>query len=155
MFQLNAKEIIELLPHRYPFLFLDRIKELVPLEYGIGIKNVTLNESFFHGHFPDQPILPGIIIVEALAQLTAIVYASGALGNNNKENFSTIKERIAEKIGYLIKVDIKFTRLVRPGDQLLLFSEIGRKIGKIMQVKVKAMVDNQIVARGFLFVSER
>ncbi len=154
MVQLNAKEIMELLPHRYPFLFLDRIKELVPLKYGIGIKNVTLNESFFQGHFPDQPILPGIIIVEALAQLTAIVYASVAL-ENNKRNLSMIKERIAEKIGYLIKVDIKFTRLVHPGDQLFLFAEIGRKFGKIMQVKVKAMVDNQIVAHGFLFVSER
>lgn len=156
MLSLTAKEIIELLPHRYPFLYLDSVQELVPCKYGIGIKNVTINEPFFQGHFPNTPILPGIIIIEALAQLTAIVCASAGL-ENNKGNLEALKERAAQKVGYLSKVNIKFTNIVTPGEQLLLFSEVGKRFGNIIQVKVKASIKERAkdVAIGEIFVSEK
>lgn len=156
MLSLTAKEIMELLPHRYPFLYLDSVQELVPCKYGIGIKNVTINEPFFQGHFPNTPILPGIIIIEALAQLTAIVYATVGL-EETKDNFEILKKRIIQKIGYLTKVNIKFTNVVVPGEQLLLSSKIGKRLGNIIQVKVEAIVKEKAkdVAIGEIFVSEK
>lgn len=156
MLSLTTKEIMELLPHRYPFLYLDSVQELVPCKYGIGIKNVTINEPFFQGHFPNTPILPGIIIIEALAQLTAIVYATVGF-EETKDNFEILKKRIIQKIGYLTKVNIKFTNAVIPGEQLLLSSKIGKRLGNIIQVKVKAIVKEKAkdVAIGEIFVSEK
>ncbi|MGQ9535368.1 MAG: 3-hydroxyacyl-ACP dehydratase FabZ [bacterium] len=154
MYQLKAKEIAELLPHRHPFIFLDSVKELIPGKYALGIKNVTIDEPFFQGHFPDNPILPGVVIIEALAQLTAIIYASIGLENLNVLD-EELKRVIKQKIGYLVKVNIKFMQPVYPGDQLCLISEIGKNFGNLKQVKVKVMVENQEIAIGELIVSEK
>lgn len=154
MYQLTAKEITELLPHRYPFIFIDRVKELIPGKYALGIKNVTINEPFFQGHFPDNPILPGVVIIEALAQLTAIVSATIGFENVNLSDEES-KKVVRERIGYLAKVNIKFMQPVYPGDQICLITEIGKNFGSLKQVKVKAMLGNQEIASGELFVSEK
>jgi len=153
MDKLDILDIMELLPHRYPNLYIDTVVELEPGKYGKALKNVTINEPYFQGHFPERPILPGIVIVEALAQLTALVYASVVLLEEKKDK--SLSKKAKEKVGYLTKVNVKFKHLVYPGDQLLLFSEIGKKFGRIMQIGVKAMVDKKIVADGEIFVSER
>ncbi|MCR8844724.1 3-hydroxyacyl-ACP dehydratase FabZ [Paenibacillus sp. SC116] len=168
---LNADDIRLLLPHRWPFLLLDRIVELKPGVSGVGIKNVTVSEPFFEGHFPKESIMPGVLIVEALAQMTALVHITGALyemqqGDGNSEPVVSREsiqkllagegEDISSKVGYLASIrDFKFMKPVVPGDQLLLKVQVGRSLGALYQVKVSAMVDKQAVAEGSLNVSHR
>ncbi|WP_028593864.1 3-hydroxyacyl-ACP dehydratase FabZ [Paenibacillus assamensis] len=166
---LNADDIRSLLPHRWPFLLLDRIVELKPGVSGIGIKNVTVSEPFFEGHFPKESIMPGVLIVEALAQMTALVHITGALYEIQQADSETAVSRenilklmagegedISSKVGYLASIrDFKFMKPVVPGDQLLLKVQVGRSLGALYQVKVSAMVDKHIVAEGSLNVSHR
>jgi len=157
---LDSDMIRMLLPHRYPFLLLDKVIKIVPGVEAIGVKNVTVNEPFFQGHFPQKSIMPGVMIVEALAQLTAIAYCSRVLKEKGVENFNKLQEydirpeEIAGHVGYLVDINVKFKRVVVPGDQLILNCLLGRSMGVLSQVKVSALIDKAVVAEGRLTVSE-
>ena len=132
---LTNKEIREILPHRYPFLLVDKIIELEPGKRAVGIKNVSANEPFFQGHFPEYPIMPGVLIVEALAQTAGIAVA--------------VLEDNKGKLGVFAGIDsMKFKNQVLPGDVLVLEAEIlVSKLG-LTKAKVKATVDGKVAAEG-------
>lgn len=145
MQSLDIKQILSILPHRYPFLLVDKIIE-VDLEKGFiaGQKNVTFNEAFFQGHFPDAPIMPGVLILEALAQ------AGGVLVH--------LKGQQEGKIAVLLNVNnAKFRRPVRPGDILILHCQGLHLSSKGGRVKAEALVNEQVVAEaeiGFVFADK-
>lgn len=137
---MDIKEIMSLIPHRYPFLLVDRILECVPGKYVKGYKNVSFNEDFFNGHFPNNPIMPGVLMVEALAQLS-----SGIL--------MTLPE-YKGKLALFAGIDgVRFKRIVVPGDRLDMYSEITKIKGPICKVKCKASVDGQTVTEAELMFS--
>lgn len=128
---LNVDEIKKIIPHRYPFLFVDKILEVEEGVRAVGIKNVTANEEFFNGHFPDFPVMPGVLIVEALAQVGAVAML--------------IKEENRGRIAFFGGIDnCRFKRQVRPGDQLRLEVEMTRVRGSIGKGKGVATVDGEI-----------
>lgn len=130
----DVREIQKILPHRYPFLLVDRMLSIENGVRGQGIKNVTINEPFFQGHYPGKPIMPGVMIVEALAQVGAIVLMNG---------------REKKVTPYLAGIDtLRFRRPVVPGDQLLLEVELTVARGDVGKMKAKATVDGQVVAQG-------
>lgn len=132
---LTVKEIKDILPHRYPFLMIDRVEEVVEGKSAKGYKNVTINENFFNGHFPDYPVMPGVLILEALAQIGAICILS--------------QEEFKGKIGFLVGADkVRWKKQVTPGDKLNLEIEIVRLRGSIGVGKGKATVDGSIVCEG-------
>jgi len=132
---LDAKQIMEIIPHRYPFLLIDKIEELEPGKKAIGYKNVTMNEYFFQGHFPVEPIMPGVLTVEALAQVGAVCLLS--LDENKG------------KIGYFAGINnLKFKKKVVPGDTLKLEVEIIKQKGPIGIGKGIATVDGKIAVIG-------
>lgn len=128
---LNTEQIEERIPHRYPFLLVDRIVELDVGKRAVGIKNVTINEPYFTGHFPDYPVMPGVLIVEALAQVGGIVMSDDESGN---------------KIGLFTGIDqCRFKRQVKPGDQLQLAFDVTRVKGPIVKGKGVATVNGELV----------
>ena len=130
---LDIDAIREILPHRYPFLLVDRIEEL-EAERVVGIKNVTVNEPFFAGHFPDYPVMPGVLIIEAMAQVAGVLVLSG------------IPDR-KSKLVLLAGVDgAKFRKPVRPGDQLRMEMKILRSRASMAKVSGTATVDGAVVA---------
>ena len=133
---MDVTEIRQFLAHRYPFLLVDRVTQLTPGESITAIKNVTINEPFFTGHFPAQPIMPGVLIIEALAQTT------GLLG------FKTIDENPSTNLLYVLAgIDkAKFKQQVIPGDQLVLSAEILRHKGAVWIYQTQAHVDGKLVA---------
>lgn len=132
---LNIEEIKEILPHRYPFLLVDRIEEIEEGVRAVGIKNVTINEPFFQGHFPEYAVMPGVLIVEALAQVGAVALLK--------------KEENRGKLGFLAGInEFRFKHQVRPGDVLRLEVEIIRLKGSIGKGYGKATVDGKIAAEG-------
>ncbi len=135
---LDVNEIMKLLPHRYPFLLVDRITEIEPDKKIVGLKNVTINEPFFPGHFPGHPVMPGVLIVEAMAQVAAILVYSSSADN-------------AGKITYFVGIDnTKFRKPVVPGDQLRLELEvIGCRRG-IYTFSGKAYVEGKLVTESEL-----
>lgn len=130
---IDIQEILALLPHRYPFLLVDRIVEIDPGKSILGIKNVTVNEPFFQGHFPGRPIMPGVLIVEALAQ------TGGVLA------FTTLEEK-SGSVFFTGIDEARFRKPVIPGDQLKLAVEVLRHRKEIWIFSGKAYVDNDIVA---------
>lgn len=133
--QMDINEIQSLLPHRYPMLLIDRVLECTPGESLVGIKNVTYNEQFFTGHFPDKPIMPGVLILEALAQATGVL-AFYTL--NRKPDDNTLY--------YLVGVDkARFKKPVVPGDQLVLEARLTREIKGIYRFDTVAKVDGEVV----------
>jgi len=134
---LETKDIEKIIPHRNPFLLVDRILEVEPGKRAVGIKNVSANEPFFQGHFPGNPIMPGVLIVEALAQ-TACVAA--LLDEVNKG-----------KLGVFAAIDsMKFKKLVTPGDTLRLETEVTAFKLNIAVINVKATVDGKLAAEGVI-----
>lgn len=135
---LDVNEIMKLLPHRYPFLLVDRVIEVDPGKKIVGLKNVTINEPFFPGHFPGHPVMPGVLIVEAMAQVAAILVYSSSEDNKGK-------------ITYFVGIDnTKFRKPVVPGDQLRLELEvIGCRRG-IYTFSGKAYVDGKLVTESEL-----
>lgn len=130
---IENKEIREFIPHRYPFLLVDRVLDVEDNKKAIGIKNVTANEPFFEGHFPGNPIMPGVLIVEAMAQLAGIIVMHG--------------EENREKLGLFTGINkCKFKKVVRPGDQLRLEVEIISSKMNLVKVKGKATVDGDTAA---------
>ena len=161
---MDVNEIRKTIPHRWPFLLLDRVIELKAGVTGVGIKNVTISEPFFEGHFPNESIMPGVLIVEAMAQLTAVVYCTGALESMKEyvEEAAGAAESavndidISSRVGYLVAIkDMKFMKPVVPGDQLRLRADIGKSYGLLSKVKVSAHVGHECVAMGTLTVSQR
>ena len=134
---LDIKEIMKIIPHRNPFLLIDRIEELEPGKNAVGYKNVTMNEPFFEGHFPKEPVMPGVLIIEALAQTGAVAILS--------------LEEYKGKIAYFAGINnVKFKKKVVPGDILKLEVEIIKQKGPIGVGKAKATVGDTIVAYGEL-----
>ena len=136
----NIEEIMKILPHRYPFLLLDRLEVEVPGEKGVGIKNVTMNEEFFQGHFPNNPVMPGVLQIEAMAQ------TAGAVTIAQDENY-------AEKIKNVLFMSIdgvKFRKQVKPGDQLRMHVERIKARRNIFVFKAVAMVDDQVACEAEL-----
>jgi beta-hydroxyacyl-ACP dehydratase FabZ len=130
----SIQEIMELLPHRYPFLLVDRIVEWEPGKRIVGIKNVTINEPFFQGHFPGHPIMPGVLIVEAVAQAGGIL-ALKAMGGERR-------------IAYFAGIDnCKFRRPVVPGDQLRLEVTVLAHKGPVWKMHGEALVDGAVAAK--------
>ncbi|WP_174734291.1 3-hydroxyacyl-ACP dehydratase FabZ [Mesobacillus harenae] len=128
---LDVTQIKEIIPHRYPFLLVDRIVEIEDGKKAIGIKNVTANEEFFNGHFPDYPVMPGVLIVEALAQVGAVAMLK--------------PEENRGKLAFFAGIDnCRFKRQVKPGDQLRLEVEIVKLRGPIGKGKAVATVDGEI-----------
>ena len=142
---MNVCDIRNFLPHRYPFLLVDKVADLQPGKSIRAIKNVTVNEPFFNGHFPAKPIMPGVLIIEALAQ------ATGLLG------FKTMSELPPENILYmLVAIDkARFKRQVEPGDQLVLEADIIKKKGMMWVFETRATVDNQLAASAELICAAK
>jgi 3-hydroxyacyl-[acyl-carrier-protein] dehydratase len=138
---LTIEQIQALLPHRYPFLLVDRIIENIPGEKAVGIKNVTMNEPFFQGHFPGRPIMPGVLIVEAMAQVGGVVLLQMA--------------DLKDKLSLFAGIDkVRFRRPVTPGDQLVMTVDLlcikQRRFGKM---QARAEVDGQLTCEGELMFS--
>jgi 3-hydroxyacyl-[acyl-carrier-protein] dehydratase len=130
---MNIKEIQELLPHRYPFLLVDRIIEIQPGVKAVGIKNMTINEGFFQGHFPGQPIMPGVLIIEAMAQVAGLLaFRSGA--------------NVGKSVYFMSIEKAKFRKPVVPGDQLKLEVSILQHRGNVWKFSGNAVVGEKIAA---------
>ena len=129
---MNIIEIMKKLPHRYPFLLVDRIVDIQPNVSIVGIKNVTINEPFFQGHFPDQPIMPGVMIVEAMAQ------AGGVLAFSSGNDANSVFFMSIEKA--------KFRKPVVPGDQLRMDVKVMHQRGNVWRLSGTAKVDDKVVA---------
>jgi len=138
---LDIKGIMAILPHRYPFLLVDRIVEVELGQSITGIKNVTMNEPFFQGHFPGEPVMPGVLILEAMAQVGSIL---ACLSN----------QEMVGRLAYFAGVDkARFRRVVRPGDQLVLKLTMLKQKGKVIKVAGQALVDGQLVTEAELMAS--
>lgn len=132
---LDIKEIVRLLPHRFPFILVDRILEGEKNKSMIGLKNVSMNEPFFQGHFPSDPIMPGVLILEGMAQVGGILA------------FYSIPEMVGEKLIYFAGIDkVRFRRPVVPGDQLIFEMVVLKHKGKIWKMAGTARVDKEVVA---------
>lgn len=131
---LDILQIMELLPHRYPFLLIDKLVDLVPNESAVGIKNVTFNEPFFQGHFPGRPIMPGVLIIEAMAQTAACVVVQGMPKSD-------------KRLVYFMSVEnARFRKPVVPGDQLRIHVKKERNRGNVWRFAGEARVDGQLMA---------
>jgi 3-hydroxyacyl-[acyl-carrier-protein] dehydratase len=138
---MTVEKISQWLPHRFPFLLIDRIIDLVPEKSVVALKNVTCNEQFFQGHFPNWKIMPGVLIVEAIAQAGAVLL------------FNTIPDA-ERKFVVLSKIErAKFKRMVTPGDQLRIEVEWVRLKGRICQMRGKALVGGEVAAETEIFAS--
>jgi beta-hydroxyacyl-ACP dehydratase FabZ len=140
---LDVKKILKSVPHRYPFLLVDRIVEIHGSEKVVGIKNVSINEPFFQGHFPEKPVMPGVLICEAMAQVGAIFAhnARGGVADN--------------RVFVLTGLDkVKFKRPVEPGDQLRMELTCLKRRGSFSKMQGTAMVDGKLVAQAEISAME-
>ena len=141
----DATRIQELLPHRYPFLLVDRVLELEPNQRILALKNVSINEHFFQGHFPGHPVMPGVLVLEALAQAGGLLTQLSAGDAEDGD----------EKLFYLVKIDnARFSRMVVPGDQLMLEVRLKRMIRNMAMYECAASVDGKQVASADILCAE-
>ncbi|MEU6483377.1 3-hydroxyacyl-ACP dehydratase FabZ [Streptomyces sp. NPDC046887] len=148
----SSDDIKRMLPHRWPMLMIDRAHDVVPGVSGRGVKSVSVNEPFFAGHYPDHSIMPGVLIVEAMAQLVAVVYVAELLAGDGSGTADD--GDVSRSVGYLGSISgMKFSRLVVPGDQLTLDARFGQRLGGLRQVKVRASVGSELAAAGTLVVT--
>jgi len=139
---LDIQEIMKLLPHRYPFIMIDRILELTPGEKIIALKNVTINEPFFQGHFPANPIMPGVLIIEAMGQAGAVLAAK-----------SLEREPNGVLIYFMGMDKVKFRKPVTPGDQLIFEMKFLKQRRNVFRMSGTAYVDENIVAQAELMAT--
>ena len=137
---MDINEIMKVLPHRYPFLLIDRVVSFDPNKTLVAIKNVTINEPFFQGHFPGHPVMPGVLIIEAMAQ-TAALLAFKSLDITKPE----------DQVVYFVGIDkARFKKPVVPGDQLIITAEIVRNLKGIWKFSAKAEVDGKLASEAVL-----
>ena len=145
MSEMDIHEVMKHLPHRYPFLLVDKVLDFVPGESLRAVKNVTINEPFFQGHFPHIPVMPGVLIMEALAQATGIL-SFKTTGNLPSDN----------SLYYFVGIDkARFRKPVEPGDQLILEVSLERRIRDVWKFTGKALVDGEVVASANLMCAEK
>ena len=132
--RIDINEIMSIIPHRYPFLLVDRVIEIDLNKSIVGIKNVTANEPQFTGHFPTRPVMPGVLIIEAMAQLSAVLVAKSMESTDDKEVF------------FMSIDESKFRKVVEPGDTLTLYAEIIQSRGPVWKFKARSEVDGKVAA---------
>lgn len=131
----DVKDIMKMIPHRYPILLVDRLLEFVPGESAVGLKNVTMNEPHFMGHFPSEPVMPGVLIIEAMAQTAALVVVK------------TMGKETEGKLVYFMTIEnAKFRKPVVPGDSMHIHVQKLQTRGPVWKFSGKAMVDGKLVA---------
>ena len=142
---MNINDILQHLPHRYPFLLIDRVTEFNPGQSLVGYKNVTFNEPFFQGHFPERPIMPGVLILEAMAQATGLLA------------FKTVERGARrESLYFLVGMDnVRFKKPVEPGDQLMLYATLLRSRRGIWVFDCEARVNGAMVATAQIMCTEQ
>lgn len=145
MNSMDICEVLKYLPHRYPFLLVDRVIECIPGKSLVALKNVTYNEPFFQGHFPQRPIMPGVLILEALAQATGILA------------FRTTETRPTQNVLYFfVGIDnARFKHPVEPGDQLILEVDLVRRMRDLWKFSAQAKVDGKVVASAELMCAKK
>jgi 3-hydroxyacyl-[acyl-carrier-protein] dehydratase len=132
---INLQRVLQMIPHRYPFLMIDRVEEVITDKSAIGVKNVTINEPFFQGHFPSEPVMPGVLIIEAMAQTAAVLVVH------------TLGKAFEGKLVYFMSVDsARFRKPVVPGDQLRIHVIKDRNRGMVWKFTAEAKVDGVLVA---------
>lgn len=138
----DVREILALLPHRYPFILVDRVLEISLGERIVGLKNVTINEPFFQGHFPAEPIMPGVLILEGMAQVGAILA------------YLTEREQLRGQLVYFAGLDeVRFRRKVVPGDQLIIKVEVLKRKSKVYKLTAKAYVEDKLATEALLMAT--
>ncbi len=144
MSDITLADILQMLPHRYPFLLIDRVLECEAFNSITAVKNVTINEPFFQGHFPENPVMPGVLILEAMAQATGVLafYSHKSRKKNNA-------------VYYLVGIDkARFKRPVAPGDQLIMRARLTRQLRGIYRFEATAHVDEELVSRAEFMTTE-
>lgn len=140
--QYDITEILKILPHRYPFVLVDRILEIELGNSIKGLKNVTINEPFFSGHFPTEPVMPGVLIMEGMAQVGAILA------------YLTEKDKIGNSLVYFAGMDgVRFRKKVVPGDQIIYQINILKRKSKLLKIEGKAFVDDKLAAEAVLLAT--
>ncbi|MFO1494461.1 MAG: 3-hydroxyacyl-ACP dehydratase FabZ [Lysobacterales bacterium] len=141
----DVRRIFDMLPHRYPFLLVDRVLAFEAGKRLTALKNVTFNEPYFQGHFPGNPVMPGVLILEALAQACGLLV-----------QLTAVERPDTQALFYLVKIDkARFSQIVRPGDQLMLEVEQKRMVMKMGQFVCTAKVDGKVVASAEVLCAER